>query len=81
MQPCAISSITNTAWTRQRLIRNTHLHEPQNSDIREDYLHWYCSGMGFLDGAVDEGVVTDEVRKLFADMGWDIVAYPSEWGV
>jgi len=62
-------------------IRNTHLHEKENSDIREDYLHWYCSGMGFLDGAVDEGVVTDDVRKLFAEMGWDIVAYPSEWGV
>lgn len=62
-------------------IRNEHLHEPQNSDIREDYLHWYCSGMGMLVGAVSEGVVTDEVRHIFYTMGWDIVAYPSEWGV
>lgn len=62
-------------------IRNTHLHEPQNSDIQEDYIHWYCSGMGVLEGSVGEGIVTDDVRRVFHDMGWDIVACPSEWGV
>lgn len=62
-------------------IRNHYYHEPQNTGIEEDYLHWYCSGMGFLDGAVEEGVVTDEVRQVFHEMGWDIVAYPSDWGI
>jgi hypothetical protein len=62
-------------------IRNTHLHKPQDTGIVEDYIHWYCSGMGYLDGKVEEGVVTREVRELFAAMGWDIVAYPNEWGV
>lgn len=62
-------------------IRNAHYHEPQHTGIEEDYIHWYCSGMGMLEGAVSEGVVTDEMRQMFNNMGWDIVAYPSEWGV
>lgn len=62
-------------------IRNAYYHEPQNTGILEDYLHWYCSGMGFLDGAVDEGVVTGDVRTAMYEMGWDIIAFPSDWGV
>jgi hypothetical protein len=55
----------------------------------EDYMDWYCSGMGGLatydekEGEeymlrqkyVPEGVVTDEIREDFAKLGW----YPSEW--
>jgi hypothetical protein len=62
-------------------IRNTHYNEPQNTGIIEDYIHWYCSGMGFMASAVAEGVVTDDVRREFTDLGWDIVSYPNEWGV
>lgn len=62
-------------------IRNTHYNEPQNTGVIEDYIHWYCSGMGFMEGAVDEGIVTSDIRQMFSDMGWYIVAYPSDWGV
>jgi len=55
----------------------------------EDYMDWYCSGMGGLatydeqEGEeymirqkyVKEGVVTDEIAKDFAALGW----YPSPW--
>jgi len=55
----------------------------------EDYIDWYCSGMGGLatynekEGEeymtrqkfVPEGVVTDEVREDFLRLGW----VPSEW--
>ena len=53
-----------------------------------DYLDWYCSGMGGLAGYdehedeavndrgyVPESVVTDEIRKDFAALGW----HPSPW--
>ena len=56
---------------------------------QEDYMDWYCSGMGGLatydeqEGVeymarqkyVPEGVVTDEIRADFAALGWT----PSEW--
>ena len=56
---------------------------------REDYMDWYCSGMGGLatydekEGEeymarqkyVPEGVVTDEIREDFAQLGW----HPSPW--
>lgn len=57
------------------------------SDLRgqgEDYMDWYCSGMGSglgngdEDGSkkyVSEGTVTDEIRKDFARLGWS----PSPW--
>ncbi|CAB4129273.1 hypothetical protein UFOVP112_371 [uncultured Caudovirales phage] len=55
----------------------------------EDYMDWYCSGMGGLatydeqEGEeymtrqkyVPEGAVTDEIRKDFATLGWA----PSPW--
>jgi len=55
----------------------------------EDYMDWYCSGMGGLatydeqEGEeymtrqkyVREGEVTDEIREDFATLGWT----PSEW--
>lgn len=57
------------------------------SDLRglgEDYMDWYCSGIGSglgngdADGSkkyVSEGTVTDEIREDFARLGWT----PSEW--
>jgi hypothetical protein len=57
------------------------------SDLRgqgEDYMDWYCSGMGSglgngdedgSKGYVGEGEVTDEIRKDFARLGWS----PSPW--
>jgi hypothetical protein len=62
-------------------IRNEHYHTPQNTGIEEDYIHWYCSGMGVLEGAAEEGAVTNDVRDMFTTMGWNIVAYPSDWGM
>lgn len=34
----------------------------------EDYLHWYCSGIG--DGGVPEGEVTPRVREALNELGW-----------
>lgn len=61
----------------------------RRSVATEDYMDWYCSGMGGLatydeqEGEeymtrqkyVKEGVVTDEIREDFAALGWA----PSEW--
>jgi hypothetical protein len=50
----------------------------------EDYMDWYCSGIGDglgngdadrTRGYVPEGTVTDEIREDFATLGWT----PSEW--
>jgi hypothetical protein len=59
--------------------------------VREDYMDWYCSGMGGLNGDYDgsetqeewsartnyvsEGTVTDEILADFAALGWT----PGEW--
>ena len=57
------------------------------ADLRnrgEDYMDWYCSGIGSglgngdpsgTKGYVSEGIVTDEIRADFARIGW----HPSEW--
>jgi hypothetical protein len=57
------------------------------ADLRgsgEDYMDYYCSGIGDglgngdadrTRGYVAEGLVTDEIREDFAAMGWT----PSEW--
>lgn len=57
------------------------------ADLRgggEDYMDWYCSGIGSglgngdedgSKGYVGEGEVTDEIRKDFARLGWT----PSPW--
>jgi hypothetical protein len=63
------------------LIRNEFYNKTENPDVIETYVHWYCSGMGCLEGAVEEGVVTDEVRDIFRNMGWSPIAHPDEWGV
>ncbi len=41
----------------------------------EDYIDWYCSGMGTkaLTGFVGEGFVTDEVREDLLRLGWRVV--------
>lgn len=53
-------------------------------DVNEDYMSWYCSGIGDglgngdadrTRGYVPEGTVTDEIREDFATLGWR----PSEW--
>ena len=50
----------------------------------EDYISWYCSGIGSglgngdedgSKGYVPEGEVTDEIRADFARLGW----HPSPW--
>ena len=62
-----------------------------HEDINEDYMNWYCSGIGggydFTEDPavaearfnekkhVPEGTVTDEIREDFATLGWT----PSEW--
>ena len=48
----------------------------------EDYLHWYCSGMGGFSknesddraGYVSEGTVTDEIKEDMHKLGW--LPYP-----
>lgn len=57
------------------------------ADLRncnEDYMDWYCSGIGGglgngdadgTKGYVAEGEVTDEIREDFARLGWQ----PSPW--
>ena len=53
-------------------------------DCGEDYMDWYCSGMGGLsdyhdsgefDGYVSESTVTDEIRADLASLGW----HPVPW--
>ena len=53
-------------------------------DTVEDYMSWYCSGIGDglgngdadrTRGYVPEGTVTDEIRADFANIGW----HPSTW--
>jgi hypothetical protein len=52
--------------------------------VGEDYMDWYCSGIGSglgngdpsgIKGYVSEGEVTDEIREDFARLGW----HPSPW--
>lgn len=56
----------------------------RRSVTKEDYMDWYCSGIGDglgngdadrTRGYVPEGTVTDEIREDFARLGWT----PSEW--
>jgi hypothetical protein len=50
------------------------------ADIRnvgEDYLDFYCSGIGsHNDGYVGESVITDEIRSDLLELGWAIKEYP-----
>ena len=53
----------------------------------EDYMSWYCSGIGDglgngdadrTRGYVPEGTVTDEIRADFATLGWTPSAWPKD---
>jgi len=46
-------------------------------DCGEDYMDWYCSGIGDVNGNyVGESVVTDEIRLDLMKLGW--IAKPYE---
>ncbi len=48
------------------------------ADIRncgEDYLNWYCSGIGNTPNCKLEGCVSDEIRKDLLELGWTIEPY------
>jgi hypothetical protein len=49
------------------------------ADIRnngEDYMDWYCSGIGDVNGNyVGESVVTDEIRLDLMKLGWIVKPY------
>ena len=56
-------------------------------DTVEDYMSWYCSGIGDglgngdadrTRGYVPEGTVTDEIRADFATLGWTPSAWPKD---
>lgn len=45
------------------------------ADIRncgENYLDWYCSGIGNIPNHMPEGSVSDEIRKDLLSLGWNI---------
>lgn len=44
-------------------------------NLNEDYLDWYCSGMGDKEGYVSESIVTEEIRKDLGELGWTIKPY------
>jgi hypothetical protein len=37
-----------------------------------DYIDWYCSGIGAI-SAIEESVVTEEIRKDIEGFGWTII--------
>ena len=49
------------------------------ADLRDegDYLNWYCSGiMGeghYISGYVQEGVVTEEIKRDLLKLGWQVL--------
>jgi hypothetical protein len=49
-------------------------------DAGEDYMDWYCSGIGTKEGDysnyVSEGNVTEEIRADLALLGWCVVEEP-----
>lgn len=42
------------------------------AEIREegDYIDWYCSGMGTIEGYVPEGTITEKVKADLLKIGW-----------
>lgn len=51
------------------------------ADIRncgEEYIDWYCSGIGGKEGDVGEGFVTDEIKLDLMMMGWIVKPYESK---
>lgn len=54
-------------------------------DVNEDYMNWYCSGIGDglgngdadrTRGYVPEGTVTDEITEDLGKIGWISVPWP-----
>jgi hypothetical protein len=47
-------------------------------DAGEDYMDWYCSGIGGKTDSnfVGEGNVTDEIAADLALLGWRVSEYP-----
>ena len=47
-------------------------------DCGEDYMNWYCSGIGPKEDTefVGEGNVTDEIRADLALLGWRVIEEP-----
>lgn len=44
-----------------------------------DYMDWYCCGIGDNDnGYVHEGIVADEIKKDFFQLGWVPMPYEFE---
>jgi hypothetical protein len=43
-----------------------------------DYMDYYCSGIGNIKGFVIEGFVTDEIRTDLIKLGWIVKPYESE---
>ena len=51
------------------------------ADIRnygEEYIDWYCSGIGGKEGNVGEGFVTDEIKLDLMMMGWIVKPYETK---
>lgn len=51
------------------------------ADIRncdEEYIDWYCSGIGGEEGDVGEGFVTDEIKLDLMMMGWIVKPYEAK---
>ena len=48
-------------------------------DMGEDYMHFYCSGIGSknIRGYVGESVITEEIREDLLKLGWTIKPYES----
>lgn len=44
-------------------------------DCGEDYMNYYCSGIGDSWGYVEEGCVTDEIKLDLMMMGWIVKPY------
>ena len=43
----------------------------------DDYMDYYCSGIGNINGFVGEGFVTEEIRTDLLKLGWIIKPYES----
>ena len=53
-------------------IRNMNI---EDSEQKEDYIDWYCSGMADKEGYVSESVVTDEISLDLMKLGWIVKPY------
>lgn len=45
----------------------------------EDYMSWYCSGIGYAEGYVVEGFVTEEIKLDMVRLGWTIKPYEQKY--